>query len=113
MIDRDGVIQLLQLISAYDNRRIDELLVRTWAEAARRARWSFDGAADAIHEHYATSTSWLMPGHITAALRAQKGPAPVAELRAIDPPAPASPQTRARIMDMLRGKAFGKRVPDA
>jgi hypothetical protein len=101
--DDAEVRALLAVATCYDNRRAGEAAVTAWAEAARRGRWTFDAAVEAIHEHYATSTDFLMPGHITAAIRARmRQPEParqtIAELEAA---APASEETRRRFAALM------------
>ena len=68
----EEVRKLLAICVAYDNRRPSEANIAAWAEASRRAHWDFDAACDAIHQHYATSTDFLMPGHVTKTLEAQR-----------------------------------------
>lgn len=83
-MDEPQVRQLLAVVMAYDNRRPGDHTVIAWCEAARRGRWTYDEAVDAVYAHYATETTWLMPGHITARIRAARpvhtmsegGPAP-------------------------------------
>lgn len=74
MIEEPQVRQLLAVIMAYDNRKPGDNSVRAWSEAARRARWTFDEALEAVHAHYATETAWLMPGHVTTRIRAARPP---------------------------------------
>lgn len=91
---------LLIAAMAYDNRKPGDATVAAWLEAAGRARWTFEAALDALHSHYAESSDWVMPGHITARIRTTRtGPAPVAELLALDAPPPAAAETR---MDIVR-----------
>jgi hypothetical protein len=60
---------LLAAAMAYDNRKAGDANVLAWSEVADRARWDFDDALDAVHAHYAQSTEFLMPAHITAWVR--------------------------------------------
>lgn len=95
---------LLAVAMGYDNRRPGDLNVVAWREAASRARWTFDAALEAIHQHYAESTEFLMPAHITQRVKAMRARPPVhAALPAAEP---ASPETRRRIRDLI-GDAFG------
>lgn len=94
---------LLAAAVAYDNRRPSKANITAWEEAANRARWTFQAALDAIHDHYAESTAFLMPGHVTARIaenreRAGTWPPPYAALPAA---APADDTTRRRIMAMV------------
>jgi hypothetical protein len=105
-MDDAEVRALLAVATCYDNRRAGEAAVSAWTEAARRGRWTFDAAVEAIHEHYATSTEFLMPGHITAAIRARmRQPAPVGHVMAeLEAAAPASEETRKRFAELIRGR---------
>lgn len=78
---------VLAAAMAYDNRKLPgEANRAAWGEAARRANWTLAGAIEAVHQHYATSTDFVMPGHITALIRAERRqPAPFQ-------PAPPRPQ---------------------
>lgn len=60
---------LLAAAMHYDNRNPGHSAVLAWQEAANRARWTFNTALNALHEHYAESTDFLMPGHITTRIR--------------------------------------------
>ena len=70
-VDEQQIIDLLKVASAYDSRKPDHAAVLAWREAAGRARWTFPAALDAIHAHYAESAERIMPGHVTARLRAE------------------------------------------
>jgi hypothetical protein len=94
MLTDNQVRALLAAAMAYDNRKPGAANIAAWTEAAHRGRWPFHDALEAIHEHYARSTDFLMPGHITERLRAERRqPAPVREI--------LSPQLAARIVDAL------------
>jgi hypothetical protein len=79
------IMGLLSVISSYDARTTGPSEVASWSEAARRARWTYAEAVEAVHQHFAfdTKNSWLMPGTVTAAVRAarqaraEREPAPV------------------------------------
>lgn len=77
---------VLAAAMSYDNRKLPGVANRAaWAESARRASWTLEAAVEAVHQHYATSTEFLMPGHITALIRAERRqPAPFEPL----PPRP-------------------------
>lgn len=98
------VRSLLVAAMAYDNRKPGEANLAAWVEASGRGRWSFEAALEAVHEHYATSTAFLMPGHITAGIRAQmRHPAPSSEAVAlIEAAQPASEETRRRWASVIR-----------
>jgi hypothetical protein len=102
-VTEDQIRALLATAMAYDNRRPGDANVAAWQEAATRARWTFDEAVEAIHAHYATSTDFLMPGHITDRVRAsRRQPAPYRPQ--LEAAAPASEETRARVMAMVGEK---------
>lgn len=107
-MQRDDVIALVQVIQAYDNRDVSELTLATWSKAAEVAHWRRTEAITAVHEHYATSTAWLMPGHVTERIRAaRRQPAPASDL-ALDRPPVASPERRAELMAQIRALAETK-----
>lgn len=72
MITDPEVRRLLAAVMAYDNRKPGEANVLAWSEAARRGRWTFDEALEAIHTHYADRSEWLMPGMVTAHIKATR-----------------------------------------
>jgi len=110
-MERDQIVALLQVVQGYDNRTIDRSMVSSWMQAATRGRWKPDTAEDAVHEHYAASTDWLMPGHVTARVRASaRQPAPIADLRAVEAPRPASEETRRKCMEQIRQLAEKKGI---
>ena len=97
--------KLSALAMSYDNRRPGEANVAAWAEAADRGRWTFDAAVEAIHDHYAKSTAFLMPGHITAFVRSQvRFPAPAREVARLEGARPAVEETRLRFSALIRSR---------
>ncbi|WP_182349501.1 hypothetical protein [Tomitella gaofuii] len=111
-MDRDQIVHLLQVAQGYDSRNIDGLMVENWQRAAKIGRWTSETAAEAVHTHYALSTDWLMPAHVTRQVRANaRQPAPASEVLALDAPV-ASPETRDRVMRMVRELAAKKGIPD-
>jgi hypothetical protein len=97
MLTDDQIRALLTVAMGYDNRRPGDLNVAAWREASTRGRWTFDAAVEAIHAHYAESTDFLMPGHITKRVRGGQPPRHVA----LPPSEPASEETRSRIMQLV------------
>lgn len=92
----DEIRGLLAAAMAYDNRRPGDANVAAWMESARRERWTFADALEAIHAHYARSAQFVMPGHVTELIRQERRqPAPVAGL--LEPASPASEETRAQM----------------
>ncbi|BAD54864.1 hypothetical protein [Nocardia farcinica] len=72
-LTNDEIVTLLQIATGYDGREIDEVLITLWSEAARRRRWTFTEAVNAVHEHFAEETTWIMPGHVTQLIRRERG----------------------------------------
>lgn len=86
MLTNDQVVDLLTLAAGYDRRKVGLADVAVWHDAAERNRWQPDDAMTAVKVHYATSTAWLMPGHIAEIIRAERRqPAPFVP----EPPPPA------------------------
>ncbi|WP_158170949.1 hypothetical protein [Rhodococcus sp. JT-3] len=112
-MEHDEVVSLLQVISVYDSRKLDVATISAWKESARRARWTTEAALDAVHEHFAHSTEYLRPGHITNRIRAPKRqPSPAADVLALNVAPPASKSHRADIMARIRSFADRKAVRD-
>lgn len=109
----DQIISLLKTASAYDSRKPDKLAVLAWGESARRARWDFETAVDAIHEHYATTADVrIMPGHITAhhlAAPARPSDRTVDDVLGLPSP-PISAERRAEFMAQVRKLADRKAI---
>jgi hypothetical protein len=72
MLTRDETVDLLTAIAAYDNRKPNAAALMAWGKAAELGRWTFPEALDAVHEHFAASTEYLMPAHITALVKAAR-----------------------------------------
>jgi hypothetical protein len=108
---------LLAVAMAYDNRKPGEATVQAWAEAAARSRWTFQQALEAIHAHYAESTTFLMPGHVTERIKqARRQPAPVAEVKQLASAEPAEPERFQAIVGELADRLGWDRdrtTPDA
>ncbi|NKS42277.1 hypothetical protein GS496_17145 [Rhodococcus hoagii] len=108
---RDQIITLLQTVAAYDGRKVDQLVVAAWSEAAVRANWNPGEAVEAVHEHYSKSHAWLMPGHVTELIRSGKRvPAPASEVLSLNAAPPASADRRAEVMAEIRRIADRKSV---
>lgn len=108
---RDEILTLLQIVASYDGRKTDGLIVDAWAKSADLARWDFPSASTAVHQHYAASTAWLMPGHVTELIRSGKRhPAPADEVLALNAAPPASAERRAELMAQIRKLADSKSV---
>jgi hypothetical protein len=72
-VTTDEIITLLQAIGVYTGKEVDEAAVAAWSESARRRSWTFPEAIDAVHEHFADETGWIMPGHVTQLIRRVRG----------------------------------------
>lgn len=128
MLSRDQVIELLQLAAAGDKRTIGEADVAMWADAARIGRWavrvrdaetgvwvwSNRVALDAIRNHFARATTYLLPGHITEYVAAwRRQPQPVSDAVAhLEAAQPASEETRRKAMEEIRRFADRFKPPE-
>jgi hypothetical protein len=104
-VTRDDIVRLLQTAAAYDNRTIGEGPVRAWFDSAERGRWTYPEAVEAIKAHYAESTAFLMPAHVSQRIKATRQDA--AMRNPIDPPDRAG---QARLAELISG-AF-QTIPD-
>ena len=59
--------KFLAMVAAYDNRRVTEQAAQAWAGALPHIDPAEAWAA--AQEHFATSTDYLLPAHITAGVR--------------------------------------------
>lgn len=59
--------RLLALVQAFDNRKVDELVVAAWQPLL--AITDFDDACDAVREHYARTSEWVMPADVLAGVK--------------------------------------------
>lgn len=66
------IIDLLTAVSAFDNRRPNPAAVAAWGKAAELGRWTLAEALDAVTLHFADSTEYLMPAHITKLIRSSR-----------------------------------------
>lgn len=55
---------LLTIAAAYDGRKPSEAADRAWASALTHLGAGFEDARQAIIEHYAETTDWIMPAHV-------------------------------------------------
>ena len=113
-MDRDQITELLQIVQAYDSRNIDRMMIAAWTEAARRGNWRRETATEAVHEFFASETGWLMPGHVTQRAKAiARQPRPASEVLGELEAAPASAESRAKVLRMVRDLAEKKSVEGA
>lgn len=71
----DEILTLLEIAQAFDKRTIGEPDVIAWTDSAKRGRWTYDEAQEAIKEYYAKTTTdrpWIMPSHVTNMVRANR-----------------------------------------
>ncbi|SNR44526.1 hypothetical protein SAMN06265360_10657 [Haloechinothrix alba] len=99
-LTKDEVRRLVAVAMAYDNRNAGEAVVLAWSSAAELARWTYDEAIAAIHQHYAERTDFIQPGHITGIIRDRRRDA--AMRRQLPASEPASSGTRERAMAEIR-----------
>jgi hypothetical protein len=113
-MNEQQVRAVLATAMAYDNRKPGEANIAAWMEAADRGRWSFEAAVEAVHQHYATSTEFLMPAHVTKLMRsAMRQPGPVSDAVAhLEGSAPASDETRRKAMEEIRKFADRFKPPE-
>lgn len=103
------VRRLLALAMAYDNRKPGDAAVAAWMDAAERGRWTWESASEAIKAHYAASTQFVMPAHITERVKAMREEA---ALRALPPAAENGPEDFVRHRQIVR-RILGDRAEQA
>jgi hypothetical protein len=97
VLTRNEVVDLLTAISAYDKRKPDNASILAWGKSAELGRWTFPEALDAVCEHFANSTEYLMPAHVTARVKATRQDRTMrAEALALEA-APVDPVAAARV----------------
>jgi hypothetical protein len=75
IVNEREVLDLLTIAATFDRRKVGEGDVHAWTDSARRGRWTFDEASEAIKNYYARTTSerpFIMPSHITNMVRAER-----------------------------------------
>lgn len=87
MVNNGEILDLLSVIQMYDGRTVGQSDVHVWADAAERGRWRYVQAREAVKAHYAESTEWLQPGHVTQRIRSQRADPPRSLPEATGPPA--------------------------
>jgi hypothetical protein len=90
MFTNEETRAVLAVAMSYDNRRPGDLAIAAWQTASDRARWTLGEAVNAIHEHYAVSREFVMPGDVTLLIRAERRIAPMPGERHIPVGPPAS-----------------------
>ena len=90
------------------------MMIAAWSEAARRGNWRRETAVEAVHDFFANETGWLMPGHVTVRVKAMSRlPRPASDVLAELEAPPASDESRARVLRMVRDLAEKKSVDGA
>lgn len=97
----DDVVDLLSAITAYDNRNASPANVIAWAKAAELSRWTLPEALAAVHAHFAESTDFLMPAHITARVKATRQDRALRAQQAELEAAPVDPAAAERIQQVI------------
>ena len=97
----DDVVDLLSAITAYDNRNASPANVIAWAKAAEIGRWTLPEALDAVHAHFAESTDFLMPAHVTARVKAARQDRALREQQRELEAAPVDPAAAERIQQVI------------
>lgn len=106
-MDEMDVRKLIAIAMSYDARfKAGEATLAAWMEAARRGRWTYEAAAEAIHEHFVRSSDFIMPAHITTFVRTKmRQPAPVSDAVAhLEGARPASDEIRRKAMEQMFGR---------
>ena len=111
-LTRDQVVSLLQVAAAYDNRNLGQANIHAWHDAADRERWAFDDAVMAIKAHYAESTDYLLPAHVTQRIRGKRQEPPRAAEAIGELPAapPADPERIRTYVDAVARRLGWQRV---
>lgn len=106
--------QALAKASAFDNRQVSETAAYAWAEVL--ATHTLDEVSQAIAEHYANSTAFVLPGHIAAIIKARRDATDLRQIPATDPPSALADQPQAEqqwILTYKRAIADGADEPTA
>lgn len=98
MMTHDDIVDLLSVISAYDNRNPSHAAVLAWGKSAELGRWTITEALTAVHAHFASSTAFLMPAHITERIRAARHDAAMRQ-----PLTHPDPISQARLTALISG----------
>ncbi len=94
----DEVIDLLSIVTAYDKRTVGQGELHAWADAARRGRWTFELASEAVKNHYAESADWIMPAHVTQRIKALRSEPPRSGALPAATSGPASGEHRRQVL---------------
>jgi hypothetical protein len=70
----DEVVQLMKVITRYDNRPPSAEVAEAWYASANIAGWTLAEATEAVARHFTYSTEYLKPAHVTALIEAKRNP---------------------------------------
>jgi hypothetical protein len=71
---QDEVVQLMKVITRYDNRPPSAEVAEAWYASANIADWTLAEATEAVARHFTYSTEYLKPAHVTALIEAKRNP---------------------------------------
>ena len=91
---------LLTVAAAFDNRKPDADAATAWSVALDGYR--FEDCRDAIVAHYRSSSDWLMPAHVVAAVKRMR--AGRIDAAALTPPRDLDPDDTAAYRRWLAGE---------
>lgn len=103
------ILDLLSVIQMYDGRTVGESDVRVWADASERGRWAYAQAQEAVKAHYAESTDWIQPGHVTQRIRTQRANPPRSNALPQATAPPADPEHIRRVMAWMADRLDANR----
>jgi hypothetical protein len=66
-MDKHQMIDLLSMVAAFDKRKVGQTEVEAWFMAV--GKLNLDDARQAVAEHFATSTDYLMPVHVAQGVK--------------------------------------------
>lgn len=101
LMTQQEIRQLYAMVMSYDNRKLSEANLRAWWEQSHRNRWTLHEAIEAVQQHHAESSAFLMPAHVTELIRAKRRVPPEHKPLELERP-PAQPETVKSIMSELR-----------
>jgi hypothetical protein len=98
MMTQNEIVDLLSVVTAYDNRNASKAAVLAWGTASEIGRWTFPEALRSVHEHYAESTDFIMPAHVTRRIKTARN-----DFAMRNPTDPPDKTGQARLGRMLAG----------
>lgn len=104
---------ILTQAAAFDRRTISDLDAKAWAAALQDI--NYHDASQAVTQHYATTTDWLMPAHIRrlvktiTAKRLEHTELTIPDADPDNPVAYAAALRAGRVREMQPGEGIGNR----